>query len=284
LTRLVHVVADYGPGDLAFAELLQRLELALGDVAVQPTRVASGDTLSAGFCVAQLALTPGPAGRVVVHDVAHADGHGDRLCAARTPDGVLIVGRAAGWCWSFVVDAVRCIWALEVAAPAWPPDPPEALPQAVVRVIAGHSHAVRDRMPRVAVPPYPTRSVAYVDGYGKLKTTITGLPAPRGSRVLISIGEVSAPATVADAAAAAAAAAAPGELALAPISPAWRTRLDAERSLLELTVRGGSAAQRFGDPRPGAPISLLAIEPPPHASVRAAVEAERAAGRMAVRR
>jgi hypothetical protein len=31
LTRLVHVIADYGPGDLAFAELMQRLGLVLPD-------------------------------------------------------------------------------------------------------------------------------------------------------------------------------------------------------------------------------------------------------------
>jgi hypothetical protein len=99
--------------------------------------------------------------------------------------------------------------------------------------------------------------VAYVDGQGNLKTTIAGLPAPPGSRVLVRIGEVSAPAIVADANGAVAR----GELVLAPISPGWRARSGAQRPHVELAVRGGSAAQRFGEPRPGAPISLLPIEP-----------------------
>jgi hypothetical protein len=64
VSRLVHLVADYGPGDLAFSEVVQRLALALGGAVVQATPVAAFDTLAAGFCVAQLALTDGPDDRV----------------------------------------------------------------------------------------------------------------------------------------------------------------------------------------------------------------------------
>jgi hypothetical protein len=174
LTRLVHVIADYGPGALAFAELMQRLGLVLPDLDLQHTRVAPGDTLAAGYCVARLALTSGIAGRLVLHDVAGPDRELERLCVGRTPDGALVAGRDAGWCWSFVVDALRGIWVLDVPARAWPRDPADAVPKAVVRVLAGHRHALRDRLPRAAVPPYPSRAVAYVDGHGNLKTTITG--------------------------------------------------------------------------------------------------------------
>jgi hypothetical protein len=258
MTRLVHVIADYGAGDLAFGELMQRLELVLPDLDLQHTRVAPGDTLAAGYCVARLALTPGPAGRLVLHDVAGPGRELERLCVGRTLDGVLVAGRDAGWCWSFVIDALRGIWVLDVPARARPRDPADAMPKAVVRVLAGHGHALRDRLPRSAVPPYPSCAVAYVDGHGNLETTITGLPAPPGSRVLVRIGEVSAPATVAEANGAVA----PGELVLAPISPGWRARSSAQRPHMEVAVRGGSAAQRFGEPRPGAPISLLPVDPP----------------------
>ena len=69
MSRLLQLVADYGPGDLAFAELLQCLALVLPDAEVRATRVPPGDTLAAGFCVARLALGDGPADRLVVHDV-----------------------------------------------------------------------------------------------------------------------------------------------------------------------------------------------------------------------
>ncbi len=36
---LVHVVADYGPGDLAFAEVVQRIKLHLPDAEPVPTPV-----------------------------------------------------------------------------------------------------------------------------------------------------------------------------------------------------------------------------------------------------
>jgi transposase len=54
---LVHLVADYGMGDLAFAEVAQRLVQHLLDAQVVLTPVPAFDTLSAGFCIAQLALT-----------------------------------------------------------------------------------------------------------------------------------------------------------------------------------------------------------------------------------
>ncbi len=60
MSRLIHLVADYGAGDLAFAEVVQRLALALPGAVVHPTPVRAFDTLAAGFVVAQLALTDGP--------------------------------------------------------------------------------------------------------------------------------------------------------------------------------------------------------------------------------
>jgi hypothetical protein len=73
---------------------------ALADVTIHPTRIAAGDTLEAGRCVARLALAPGGAGRVVVHDVAVTDEAQPRVCAGRTGNGALVVGRDGAQCWS----------------------------------------------------------------------------------------------------------------------------------------------------------------------------------------
>ena len=54
--RLIQLVADYGPGQLAFAETVQRLALAAPEAQVCGTVVAPGDTLAGGLCVAALAL------------------------------------------------------------------------------------------------------------------------------------------------------------------------------------------------------------------------------------
>ena len=53
---LVTVVADYGTGDLAFAEVRQRFALLLPEADVAAIPVPPFDTVSAGFCVAQLAF------------------------------------------------------------------------------------------------------------------------------------------------------------------------------------------------------------------------------------
>lgn len=56
---LLTVVADYGTGDLAFAEVRQRLALLLPEADVTAIAVPPFDTVSAGFCVAQLASGTG---------------------------------------------------------------------------------------------------------------------------------------------------------------------------------------------------------------------------------
>ena len=68
---LVHIIADYGPaGDLAFAEVVQRLRCHLPDAEPVVTPVPAFATLAAGFCVAQLGLNEAPAGTIIYHNVA----------------------------------------------------------------------------------------------------------------------------------------------------------------------------------------------------------------------
>ena len=67
---LVHIIADYGNGDLAFAEVVQRIKLHLPDAEPVSVPVPPFATLVAGFCVAQLGLNPAPPGTVVYHNVA----------------------------------------------------------------------------------------------------------------------------------------------------------------------------------------------------------------------
>src|SRR4051812_50061965 len=69
---LIQLVADYGPGDLAFAATVQWLALAAPDSRGCATRVAAGDTLAAGLCVGGPALGGGPDGRPGVHDAGGA--------------------------------------------------------------------------------------------------------------------------------------------------------------------------------------------------------------------
>lgn len=237
MTRLVQLVADHGPCDLAYAELAQRLALAVPDAVVHLTRVAPGDTLATGFCVAELALAEGPSDRIVAHDAG-----GGRMCGGRTRDGAWIVGADAGWSWSFVIDELSGLCRLDAST----------LPLAIVHVAKGHPHAVGDPVPRESVPPVPQRVVAYIDSAGNVKTTIAQPPAPAGTRINVRIGGASAQVLVAGAEAIR-----HGELALSAGS-GWPSRRGGRRCFFELVVSGGSASDRFADPAPGAEVHMSA--------------------------
>jgi hypothetical protein len=236
MTRLVQLVAGYGPGDLAYAEFTQRLALAVPDAVVHLTRVAPRDTLATAFCVAELALTEGPPDRIVAHDA----GGGSRMCGGRTRDGAWIVGADAGWSWSFVINELSSLCRLDASQ----------LALAIVHVAKGHPHAVCDPVPRESVPPVPERVVAYVDSAGNVKTTIAEPPAPAGTRINVRIGGASAQVLVAGAEAIR-----HGELALSA-GPGWPSRRGGRRCFFELVVSGGSASDRFADPAPGTAVHL----------------------------
>jgi hypothetical protein len=248
VSRLVHLVTDYGPGDLAFAQVVQQLALTLPDAVLLSTRVGPCDTLAAGFCVAELVCGHGPPGRLVAHNVAsRRDGDSDvgRFCAGRTHAGAIVVGPNAGWSWSFAVAQLSVLHHVDVPVG----HAPELLVAAVTHVAAGHPHAVQDAVPHGAVPPVPVRVVAYVDCFGNLKTTISQPPAATGDRVQVRIGHVSATAMVTDRSNPAAR---EGELLLTPD--------DGEPRFLQLSLPGGSAADRFERPAAGSPIAVAPAE------------------------
>ncbi len=110
---LVHIVADYGPaGDLAFAEVAQRLVSVLPSATFVFTPVGPFDTLAAGFVNAQLGLNDGPAERIVFHNVAprrdetdsRSANEGERFTVAEAPNGTLVVGPDSGYSLSFLRD------------------------------------------------------------------------------------------------------------------------------------------------------------------------------------
>src|ERR687893_1723394 len=160
---LFHVVADYGPGDLAFAEVAQRIKLHLPDAEPLYTPVAPFATLAAGFCVAQLGLNPAPPGTVVYHNVAPREdegearegNEGERLAHALLPSGVRVVGVNAGYAFSFVRAAAEEL--------RWAPVPAEGsqfrsrdlFPEAAADIALGRPGALGEEMDPAAIPVVP---------------------------------------------------------------------------------------------------------------------------------
>ena len=260
---LIHVVADYGAGDLAFAEVCQRLAMHLPEATLLATPVPAFDTVSAGFCVAQLALTEGPSGRVVFHNVApRADtpdprpgNQGERLVCAEFPGRVLVVGPSAGYAFSFVRDEALSLREVPVRAVGSQFRSRDFFPELLARIVRGDGEWLGDAMPPDAVAPLPERCVVYVDGYGNLKTSWFSAPAASGERVEITIDGHRALATVTDGTFEVPV----GELAFAPGSSGWTTRSGDALRFFEVFLRGGSAARRFGAPSAGATVEVRAL-------------------------
>ena len=255
---LVHVVADYGvAGDLAFAEVAQRLVAALPAAALVATPVGPFDTLAAGLVIAQLALNDGPPERIVFHNVAprrdetdpRRANEGELFTFGEAPNGTVVVGPNSGLSLAFVRDQMPLFY-LDVPAAGSQFRSRDFLPAAVGRLVGGDRRPVGEPVPPEHLPEVPDNVVAYTDGYGNLKTTHDEPPAPIGERVLVRVGHAATTAIVSDGSFSVA----EGELALAPGSSGWPLRSGGERRFLELFLRGGSAAARLGHPVPGTPV------------------------------
>ena len=260
----VHLIADYGAGDLAFAEVHQRLALHLPGVTVVPTPVAPFDTLAAGFCVGQLALTEGPGERVVFHNVAprqdaetpRPGNEGEELVLARLVNGTVVVGPNAGYAFSFVRDEALELREVSIPGTGSQFRSRDFFPELIAKILAGADDPLGPPVSVDAVPSVPERVVVYVDGYGNLKTTWTEPAAPSGTRITVSVGAVTATAVASD-----------GtfeveqdQLSFAPGSSGWPLRRGGERRYYELLLRGGSAADRFCSPTPGTSVHIVATD------------------------
>ena len=259
-TVLIHVVADYGHGDLAFAEVAQRLALHLDAPTVVATPVPPFDTLAAGFCIGQLALTDGPDGRVVFHNVApradeddpRPENEGEELVAAWTDAGTLVLGPHAGHVLSFLGGRLARAQVVELPGSGSQFRSRDFFPALAAELAAGDERSLGRPLDPVAILPVPAETVVYVDGYGNLKTSWSDPPAPSGTKVAVTIGDRSHTATVSDGTFEVA----DRELSFAPGSSGWPLPSGGERRFYELLLRGGNAAELFGGPAAGARVRL----------------------------
>jgi hypothetical protein len=260
---LVHIIADYGPaGDLAFAEVVQRLQLHLPDAQPVLTPVPPFATLAAGFCIAQLGLNQAPAGTIIYHNVAPREdleqareaNAGERLAFARLPTGVRVIGVHAGHAFSFVRDVAEELRWAAVPAEGSQFRSRDLFPQAAAAIALDRPDTLGDEIPFGAIPDVPDRVIAYIDGYGNLKTTLRAADQPyaQGAAVRLRIGRHEHEAIAGDGTFAVA----PGQMAFAPGSSGWRGR-EEETRWMEVFLRGGNACAAFGHPAIGDRVEVV---------------------------
>lgn len=261
---LIHLIADYGPGDLAFAEVVQRIKRYLPDAEIMLTPVPSFSTLAAGFCVAQLGLNDAPAGTLIFQNVAprmddpraRAGNAGERLAFARLTTGVRVIGVNAGYAFSFVREGAEELRWVSVSAEGSQFRSRDLFPQALAEVTQGRAASLAEKIALEQIPEIPKNRIAYIDGYGNLKTTLDrgSLSFPPGASLEVRIGKARRKVIVARASFDVPI----GEMALAPGSSGWREASGKELRWMELFLRGGNAWETFDRPPVGASIEIEA--------------------------
>jgi hypothetical protein len=259
---LVHIIADYGMGDLAFAEVVQRIKIHLPDAEPILVPVPPFCTLAAGFCIAQLGLHAAPPGSLIYHNVAPREDDeavrqsnaGERLAYARLPTGVRVIGVNSGYSLSFIKDvADKFRWA---ASPAEGSQfrSRDVFPQAAAAIALGLPTALGEEIDVDVLPSPPSSVIAYIDGYGNLKTTIAydAEKIRQGTRIGVRVNDHEHEATVSDGAFAVR----HGELAFAPGSSGWPKAQGREVRWIEIFLRGGNAWELFGRPAIGSVVSI----------------------------
>ncbi len=252
----ITLIADYGNGDPAFAEVTQRLLMALPGSQINTVSVPAFSTLATGFWIAQLGLNPGLKEQLIYHNCAprqddkqpRRDNEGEGLTYALLPNGVKVVGVNAGYTLSFIKDHSQVLHTVKVSRGGSQFRSRDVFPSAAGKIAMGDVSLLGDHLNLSDIPDPPGDRVAWIDGYGNIKTTIPAhsLSLKPEEKVIIRVGDVVSDAVYSDGSFKVP----EGTLAFAPGSSGWSTA-DSSSSIrwMELFLRGGNAWERFGKPR-----------------------------------
>lgn len=263
----ISIIADYGSGDPAFIEVTQRLLEKIGQAQIHHLSVSPFDTLATGFWIAQLGLNPGPEPRLIYHNCAprqddpqaRRDNEGEGLTYALLPNGVKVVGVNAGYTLSFIKNHAQVLQTVKVSRGGSQFRSRDVFPSAVASIVRGEEHLLSEKISLAQIPDIPLNRVAWIDGYGNIKTTIQAqtINLEPESKIFVRIGDLVSDAVYSDGSFDVP----EGTLAFAPGSSGWLAP-DGKQEwrLMELFLRGGNAWKRFGRPRVNELVTILSQE------------------------
>lgn len=258
---LIDLIADYGTGDPAFAEVRQRLLKQLPSAKIYCLSVPPFSTLATGFWIAQLGLNPGVSDRLIYHNCAprqdnseaRPNNEGEGLTYVKLHNNVEVIGVLAGYTLSFIKEEALQIKTIEVSRGGSQFRSRDVFPQAAAAIINGEQNLLGETIAQRQIPDFPLNRVAWLDGYGNIKTTIPAdsIDLKPESKVTLRVGD-----TVSDGVYSDGSFKVPeGTLAFAPGSSGWLKKDGTQIRWMELFLRGGSAWERFGRPQINGAIS-----------------------------
>lgn len=261
---LISLIADYGTGDPAFMEVTQRLLMALPQAQVHWLSVPPFSTLATGFWVAQLGLNPGPDERLIYHNCAprqdnpeaRQDNEGEGLTYALLSNGVKVIGVNAGYTLSFIKEHVKVLHIVDVSRGGSQFRSRDVFPGAAAAIAHEDFGVLGDPLKPTQIPDAPLDRVAWIDGYGNIKTTIPAdtVKLEPEAKVVVRIGDVVSDAIYSDGSFKVP----EGTLAFAPGSSGWLAT-DGKTPIrwMELFLRGGNAWERFAKPKLNQRLSFI---------------------------
>lgn len=260
----ISLIADYGTGDPAFAEVKQRLLMAIPNAQIHELSVPPFSTLATGFWIAQLGLNPGPTERLVYHNCAprkddpeaRQDNEGEGLTYALLPNGVKVVGVNAGFTISFIKNHAKELHTVNVSRGGSQFRSRDVFPPAAAAIAQGDFSVIGDAITPDQIPDPPSDRVAWIDGYGNIKTTIPAhsIQLEPQTKIVIRIGDVVSDAIYSDGSFKVP----EGTLAFSPGSSGWQGVDGQPIRWMELFLRGGNAWERFGRPKVNQQVTQLA--------------------------
>ncbi len=176
----VYVVADYGKGDAAFAEVAARFRAQHGGISAEKIAVPPFSTLSTGFWIAQMGLENAYPGMVIFSNTAPRGTpeairwQGDerqRLLFGILDTGVPVCAISTGYNWSFVKHRLSALYELNIANSGSQFRSRDIYPQALARILARDESIIGNVVDPTLIPDVPLDRLAYTDGYGNIKTT-----------------------------------------------------------------------------------------------------------------
>ncbi len=198
---LVHVVADYGTGDLAFAEVTQRLKYLLPQAKILTISTPPFSTLNTGFIIAQLAIYNPNRNLFIYSNTAprtddkkqRYENEGEKLKYALLDNGVEIVAVDAGYSFSFVRNHIKKFSLINVQNQGSQFRSRDFYPQAVIGIIQGeHKKYLSQEVSTDSIPKVPVNRIMHIDGYGNMKTTIRykSVKLKPGTRIRVVINHI----------------------------------------------------------------------------------------------
>ncbi|HDS11353.1 MAG TPA: hypothetical protein ENN77_00425 [Candidatus Wirthbacteria bacterium] len=241
---LIHLIADYGVNDLAFNEVVHKLLILDQSLLVYPLSVPPFSTIATGFCIGQLALDFCPGSCIYSNtaprkDDANGRSHnaGEFFVYAELDNGMQILTVNSGYSLSFVKNNIKKLHRVSVSNHGSQFRSRDNFPQAVVGILQGNQDFIGEQIDPATIPDIPKSRVAWIDGYGNIKTTIrqSEVKLQPGQEIQIDLNTTKHIAKYAGGAFEVH----EGDLALAPGSSGGDDRF------LEIFLRGGNARRLF---------------------------------------